>query len=81
MSYLLGDFEIFRVLHHVMMKQDTTRALQQSHIILTTKTCLLQFLTFIQEKDNTFTNPDKVQMEITLIQTYETMQTTTQHRN
>jgi hypothetical protein len=81
MSYLLGDFEIFRVLHHVMMKQDTTHALQQSHIILTTKTCLLQFLTFIQEKDNTFTNPDKVQMEITLIQTYETMQTTTQHRN
>jgi hypothetical protein len=64
-----------------MMKQDTTRALQQSQIILTTKTRLLQFLTFIQEKDNTFTNPDKVQTEITLIQTYETMQTTTQHRN
>jgi hypothetical protein len=32
MSYLLGDFEIFRVLHHVMMKQDTTHVLQQSQI-------------------------------------------------
>ena len=43
-------------------------------------TRLLTFLTFIIETDkNIKTNPYKVQTETTLTQTYEFMQTTTQH--
>lgn len=43
-------------------------------------TRLLTFLIFIIERDkNIKTNPYKVQTETTLTQTYESMQTTTQH--
>ena len=43
-------------------------------------TRLLTFLIFIIETDkNIKTNPYKVQTETTLTQTYESMQTTTQH--
>ena len=60
------------------MKQDTTHDLQQSQIKCTKKRVCCHFLHLFKRQIKHRTNPYKVQMEITLTQTYETIQTTTQ---
>ena len=62
-----------------MMKQDTTRALQQSQIKWNDKNTSAAISYIYSRQIIHKTNPDKVQTEITLTQTYETIQTTTVH--